>query len=373
MKKNLLGFLLLALTVGVKAQTIFGFPQLPTYGVVMKNQLWNMAIYNAGVSSIEVEVQVMLSDASTGVPVLSGASRTMLIAPGMANLSAADFQPIRYTVLSPGYGIDASAGGLMPTGGFLVCHTYSFNDVKGGLLHQETCEDIVVESLSPPQLMLPYDSAIVEELNPLLSWIPPFPVTGVQNVRYNLDLVEVYPTQTGADAVQNNLPVYHAANLSSTSLIYPATAQALQYNKLYAWRVTAFAGGMPIGQTDTWCFRPMLYEAVDTIRFEGDRPFAKLSRDNESYAVFAGDLKFDYLNEGADSVWRVFVTDLSTEDRDQMPLNMDTIPLQTGRNLVTYPVTTPYFFKDRHLYLLEIIDNKNVLWRLRFEFRKKEE
>src|SRR5205823_11230375 len=88
-----------------------------------------------------------------------------------------------------------------------------------------------------------------------------------------------------------------------------------------------------------------------------------------SYALFSGDIKFDYLNETTDSVWTINVYDVSENNRKVLP--MDSIPLKPGENLVKYPAEKAMkLFSDKHFYQLEVSNSRGELWRLRFEFLK---
>jgi len=55
---------------------------------------------------------------------------------------------------------------------------------------------------------------------------------------FNVTLYKVMEGQTDEDAVQNQ-PVFHADNITGTSLIYPNYAEALQDGMVYAWQVKA--------------------------------------------------------------------------------------------------------------------------------------
>ena len=346
---------------------------LPPQGVVEKSQLWHMTLINGSTTNLALRIDLVMSEAVAGTPVLSASTKLLTVPPGATQISNADLQPIQYNVLSLGYNIDASPYGLLPIGVFEAC--YSFVPENTDKLEKlaEECREVAVEPLSPPQLIMPYDQSVVDTKNPQLSWLPPVPAHLFTNLKYDFELVEMLPSQSALDAIQQNIPLFQQSFISTTTLMYPQGAPALELDKLYAWRVIAKTGETRIGQSETWVFTIKEFEKADSLVMH-QLPYGELRREDlPSYAVFTNGLKFDYLNEYGDTTWNLAVYDLLSPDRRKIHLNMDSTPLKPGQNLVSYDLRRAAGFVDKHLYLLEVINSRKESWRLRFEYRKSDD
>ena len=86
-----------------------------------------------------------------------------------------------------------------------------------------------------------------------------------------------------------------------------------------------------------------------------------MQKEIEGYTVFIGALKFNYLNETADSFWNIKIYDLSKGEKEPINLFMDSIPLVPGQNLVDYKVKYNPDFIDKHFYLFQIENSRNEI------------
>src|SRR5439155_11197640 len=122
--------------------------------------------------------------------------------------------------------------GFLPVGRFSVCYTVL--QIYHDAVEQaaDDCVNIEVEPLSPPILVMPADSEVVQVARPVFNWMPPSPYTLFNNLQYSWVLAEVLPMQTGAMAVQQNIPVPAQSVLSVPLLVYPASVHPLDENKL---------------------------------------------------------------------------------------------------------------------------------------------
>ena len=355
-----------------KSQLIVNI-QLPPNGVTQKSQLWNMTITNTGSASLLLHVDLTFTEVTNSMQVMSAATQVITILPGTTQLTNALLQPVQYNVLSPLYAVDISPNGLLPIGNFEVCYSFMNHNIETVEKIAEDCRELIIEPLSPPLLIYPYDQSVIETENPQLSWLSPMPVNLFSNLKYNLDLVEVFPNQSPSDAIQQNFPLFQQTGITVTNLLYPNSAPILELNKQYAWRITATSNESAVTKSETWVFSRKEFFKVENIK-SSELPFAKLKKDDRGgYAIFVNELKFDYLNENADSIWNIKVYDLSKPDKKQISLMTDGIILKPGLNLIKYDVTNNPEFLDRHLYLLEIINTRKESWKLRFEYRKPQE
>lgn len=370
--KRLLIFIVSMTVVQARAQLLVNI-QLPPSGVMQKPQLWNMAITNTSANTLSINIELTFSDDVNAIDIMNASTQLISIPPGTTQLNDALLQAIQYNVFSQAYAIDASPTGLLPVGDFEVCYSFMSHTTDAIEKIAEQCQELLVEPLSPPQLIFPYDQSIVDTKNPILSWLPPLPVNLFSNLNYNLDLVEVSENQAPEDAIEQNVPILHQEGITGNTLLYPTSAQALELNNQYAWRVIAKTNQTKVGQSDTWIFSYKDLIKKDTNLFT-ELSFAKLKKgDNGGYAIFVNELKFDYLNENSDSAGNLNLYDLSTTKKKQLHINMDSIVLVPGQNLVQYNATNNPDFIDKHLYLLEVINSRNESWKLRFEYRKPQE
>ena len=253
MRNSILLILLGLLTAsGLPAQVSLSL-QEPPAGIVQKNQLWNLAVVNAGTSPLEVSVVMTLSDLNTNQPVLSGASKSFILNKGVKLLRLAEIGPINYTYTSPVFGrLNES---LVPVGLYQVCYVVhgGLKDASGTLA--EDCMPLEVQPLSPPQLTMPADSAMLDNKNIQFSWLPPTPPTLFSDLNYDLVMTEIRPDQTPAAAIQENLPYYFARQLRTITNNYPSSGNKLDTSKWYAWQIVAKNGSNPAGFSEVWTFK----------------------------------------------------------------------------------------------------------------------
>lgn len=371
MKKIIIFFLIVS-GLAAQGQLVVNL-QTPPAGFTYKPQLWNMLLTNTGSTPVTLHIEVTLTVAGTAQQVMSGVTNVFILAPGTRQLDASVLSPIQYNLLSNAYAMDANPYGLLPMGHFDACFSFFKHASDNAEELSQQCEEIDIEPLGPPQLVYPYDQTGIDITNPQFSWLPPIPMNLFNNLTYDLDLVQINTGQSAADAIQQNIPLYQGTDISATTLLYPISAPELEFGNSYAWRITAKANGNPVGSSETWQFDLKHYTTGPPLG-PVSLPYAKLKKAPESgYAMFSGELKFDYMNEASDTVWQTRVYDLSTQNRGSMVLTMDTIPLVPGQNLVHYPTQDVSFFEDKHIYLLEIYNSRNEIWRLRFEYRRPNE
>jgi len=343
--------------------------QSPPAGFTYKPQLWTMVLTNTTNAAMNLHIEVTLNVTGSSQQVLAGVTGVFTLPSGTKQINANQLMPIQYNVVAPSYNVDPNPLGLLPLGEFEVC--YHFFKHSSDQIEQiaEECQEITIGPLSPPQLVYPYDQASLEETHPQFTWLPPVPANLFSNLQYDLTLVEVNLNQSAADAMQQNIPLYQSTNLANNSLLYPFSATGLQYDHQYAWRVVAKSNGAVVGTSEVWEFTLKQSGSVAT-RSTPALPFVQLKKNPETaYAIFVGEIKFSYFNETSDTSWKVKVTDLSDPSREEYFLDLDTLRMNSGHNLVRYNVYENSFFFEKHIYQLELFNSRNEIWRLRFEYR----
>jgi hypothetical protein len=345
-------------------------PQLPTLGIYTKGQLWSLALTNTTNEQPQVKLELLFSDNATGQAIFSAVTNTFYLNKGVKQVQLGELSPISYTVLSNSYGVDASPNGFLPVGVFSIC--YKVLKVNNDSYEQlaEDCEIVEVEPTSPPVLVQPYDEEQVESDHPLFTWIPPMPVNLFNNLSYDLKLVEVGPTQSAADAVQQNLPLYQKSNILITSEPYPSGYAALDTGKKYAWQITAKSNGLQIAKSEMWIFSVKAHSMEPMILSEG--AFAKLRKiEDPAFIICNGTLRYEYINERNENQVQIRLYDVTGTTRKEMQLDSSLYPVKFGSNYMQLNVEESTNVANNHFYLLEATSPaSNEKYYLRFQYKQ---
>lgn len=344
--------------------------QVPPLGLVIRPQLWNLSLINTSGEVMDVKVQVEMTDVSTGLRVFTGTSRLFNLPRGAKQLLPGDVMPVSYDAGNPGYPVDPGPDGFLPIGVFNIC--YSVIKVNSDAPEQltEDCLTMEVEPLSPPQLIIPSDSEHVEFTRPFFAWMPPMPVNSLSATLYDWILVEVQPTQSAADAIQQNVPVYTQQNVLVTSLQYPLSMPELDSSKLYAWRITAKNNRSPIANSEIWTFRVRKYEP-GSLPAVAPGYFARLHREeNSAYIICTGMLRFEFQHDQNTPVASINIFDISSNQRKRLVLDSAEYSVKYGQNFIQVDLRETGGMVNNRMYLLELMTPKNEKWYLRFEYRK---
>ncbi|AEV99209.1 hypothetical protein A4D02_35585 [Niastella koreensis] len=367
MKQKLLLILVLLMGWRLQAQVVVTL-QLPPLGLTIKPQLWNMSLVNTTGASMAVEIQMTMTDAGTGQTVLTATTPSIMLPAGAKALNAAMVAPVTYTV-GAGYNIDANPNGFLPVGVYNICYTVTrwTNDISDQVADE--CVTAEVEPISPPQLIQPGDRDGVIVRRPFFTWLPPTPYNSFSNLLYDWLLVEVQPTQSGADAIQQNIPVYLQSNISFTSLQYPLNMPELDTGKVYAWRVTAKNNLSPIANSEVWSFT-IQQPLSDTFRMSHKSLYAAMRREQDaSYVISGNPLHFLYLHELNSPSVQVKLTDISKSTGQDVQLDSAVLAVKYGANYMNLDLTNSGLI-NKHMYLLTIFNDRNERWFLKFEYRQ---
>jgi hypothetical protein len=344
--------------------------QVPPLGLTIKPQLWNLALMNGTRESLSVRIEVVLTDVGSNQQVLSGTTRTFILPEGGRQVQVKDVLPVTYNSGSAIFAVDPNPDGFLPVGIFNVCYTLIGS--KKGLPEEvmaEACETFEIEPLSPPMLVMPANNDYAESNRPFFTWLPPSPYQLFNNLRFDFALVEVFPTQSPADAVQQNIPVAAQGNIIFNSYQYPMNLPELDSSKTYAWRVVAKNGILPVANSEVWTFKIKQYEA-DSSRFLSRGYYTSMRREDDASYIISGDLlKFSYLHEYGDSSVNIRLSDITTATRKLIAFDKSDMEVQYGQNQLTMDLQSIHL-TSKHLYLLELINSRQEKWYLKFEYRK---
>lgn len=345
---------------------------LPPTGLVQKQQLWSVLVTNQSLTAQNIRVEILMTEISTGQPVLSATSGLILIPSGTKQLTATTVGPVQYVGTNPNYRINTSPDGLLPIGSFNVCYGFWQSD---RIIAQE-CRSVAIEPLSPLQLTFPVQHAALENANPNFTWIPFSSMQSVASLTYAMKLVEVLPGQNATGAMVDNPALFAASQISTnSSLFYGPSFPALKRNQLYAWQVTAMNGLAEIAKSETWDFS--IGEGQRLGKGQGDPVYVKLKKTPEEagYCIFYGSLCFEYLNETSDTSWNVKFIDIGATNKTPTSLKaLDTLRMKGGENLIKLPTDKiDGLLQDKHIYLMELINSRQERWQVKFEYRKEDE
>lgn len=343
-------------------------PQIPPQGLMQKKQLWNiLCVNNTGLPQ-HVQIQIWLTDSESGQQVLTGLGATLLLQKGTTMLREDDVAPARYQYTGSYTTTDVGAGDWLMPGNYNICYTLSGVDEKLGVPSSEACLNTAVEPLSPPQLISPSDTSMVETVYPAFNWIPPAPLSMFSDLKYELLIVEMKDGQSAYDAIQRNAPLYIQRYMEAPFLLYPSSAKTLDKGKQYAWQVVAKNGAAYAQKTEVWRFRIKKDAAAIII---DNSAYIGLSRgyDAQSYSC-QGKMRFAYNNETGDSTAHVNIYLLQDEKR--IPVDSKSIPLKQGENFVDIPIGNNGRYQNLQEYVLELTNSRKEQWNLRFRYVKKE-
>lgn len=341
---------------------------MPPAGIMDKQQLWNIVATNTETSPFSLQLQVTFSDISSGQPVFVASVSPFTLNPGTTQLTAGSIGAVFFNIVNPDYQIDPGPNGLLPVGTFTAC--YDFMITKYNKVVRE-CQQISIPPLGPLLLVQPYNDTELPDLNPILSWLPPSPVHMLNNLRYDLRIVEVQAGQTPADAIKDNLSLLTAPGIIATNYPYNNQSSSLEAGKKYAWQIIAMNNQTPITKSEVWSFTTKGSPA-EILAPKTESNYFKLRKKgmSDGYAVFWGKIRFEYYNETGDKVWDMRIDDLTSATHISFTLPMDSMILKRGQNLVDYDAAGDKRFIDKHRYLLTISNSQNEIWELRFEYRK---
>lgn len=252
MRKILL-LLLLGIAPGAYAQLTMAL-QVPPVGVVQKTQLWNMVLVNGSSAAMAIEVNITMLNTADNTPVITASSKSVSLQKGANQLKYTDFSPVTWKYLSAAFSGDMNPEGFISVGTYTVCYTVSTWQGDGYATLTEDCINLEIQPLSPPVLNTPADKDTLLTQYPQFTWLPPAPLNLFTNLSYDIVVTGILPGQSPLQALQQNLPLYSSAGLTTPVSMYPASATALDTAKWYAWGVVAKNNNQTVAQSEVWTF-----------------------------------------------------------------------------------------------------------------------
>ncbi len=338
--------------------------QVPPTGVMLKSQLWNMALMNTGNSTINVSVELTLLSTKDNQPVMRAVSRTLQLNKGTNQINGKDVAPVVYDYLSPLFNIDRDPNGFLPVGSYKACYTV-LQLSHGDAPLIEDCLPVEVQPVSPPQLNTPADTSTLETAYPQFSWLPPLPLNLFSDLTYDMLVVEVLPGQGSYEAIQQNIPVYNISRCKDQAHLYPASNTPLDTGRVYAWRVIAKNEDEFIAQSEVWTFRLASRRPAIIIPLNGS--YIPLRTDNEP-AVGAETITGNILGikyYSFDKDHEAICNFLNSEGRIVRSVRQRIV---YGNNFIGF--TLDGSFQKGKIYKVEIVDLHNIRHTTSFTIKK---
>ncbi|SFN33658.1 hypothetical protein SAMN05428949_2476 [Chitinophaga sp. YR627] len=362
MKRSIISFLMLFTTVQALAQVSMT-AQVPPEGVLMKAQLWNIALVSGSEAPVNVRIMMRLIDINTNQPVLTGVTRNIPISKGAKQLQAGDVAPIEYEYLTTV--TDRSPNGLLPVGNYQACYSLFLQGGHAGDLISEDCIPFAVSPIAPPLLNTPADQSILETYNPQFTWLPPSPPTTFGNLNYELLLTEVRNGESPAQAIQQNIPVFRIPSTKNLFANYPASGLSLDTGKQYAWTVIAKNGNAFAAQTDVWTFK---LKSDISKRESSENSYVQLKKEQDAaIAVVTGDIYFTYTNAVNDNTIKY---ELLALESGNTIISSGDLAVNPGDNMIVFEIKRKFHLQNDKTYLMRVKNSRNEIYQMKFIYLK---
>jgi len=340
--------------------------QVPPAGVLVKNQLWNIVLVNASNTDVLVRVNLVLLDAQTNQPVITATSAPVSLGKGAKQLQARDLSPVQYSYSIPAARVDMDPNGMLPAGRYQACYTV-VNAQKGDLTLVENCITVNVDPLSPPLLNTPANEDKLLTAYPQFTWLPPTPIGLFNDLGYAMVLVEVFPGQGKADAIQQNVPLNASVYTKNMFWNYPASTRSLDTGKVYAWRVVAMNSGKPVALSDIWTFK--VTAVKPSFVPEKEVPYVEVKRTQDAVIATAGNvLRITYDNAAADTSIKYTIT--SIEEAGNPVVQEGALAVKYGQNQLQVPLRNNKRIQSNKVYLFRFGSSRNENWSVKFTVNK---
>jgi hypothetical protein len=358
MKKYLLILIFIVILQNVFAQISIQ-PILPLAGMVQKNNLWNIAVITTSSDVYNnCRIELTLRDRASGLEVITATTGLFQLGAGAKQLNTAFLMPIQYNYFSST--VTNRTDDFIPIGNYTACYRLTINSK---IPIAEECVAFDVEPLSPPMLITPADSSILEVAPSQFTWIPPAPLNLFSRLDYEVMITEIQPGQKAEEAIQQNLPFYTEPNVPINNLAYTGAAANFEKDKWYAWQVVAKDDRNYAGKSEVWVFQ--VKENTNT-KVEVSSSFSKMKINNNELAVAQdGILKILYRNEITDEKVDIKIVDLTNTKNDRKAISFST-KLILGDNYIERNLKGIMKPDEKKVYMAQITNSRGEIFTIRF-------
>ncbi|MBL7729081.1 MAG: hypothetical protein JNM68_15400 [Dinghuibacter sp.] len=361
-KKRGMLLLVLLLPLLMAAQVSIQFTN--TGYLLSKDQLWNLMLVNTGTPRNPVRVEISLLDVQNNQPLCKFTSKHFSLGTGPKLMNIQEALPVQTVNYSPGF-TDPNPYGILPAGRYMMCVDVLYFD--GELWHNfgNDCNEVEVVAFSPVILTLPEDMAVLENTNPVLTWLSPLPVSQFQQLQYDLLLVPVNHNQAPVDAIERNIPQLSAANIPVTAYTYLSSLPPLLPGKTYAWRVKAKNNGSVISVSETWVFS--IKDTGNTITAIKPIMYTPLKRgDHHHFVTATGEIGYEYMHLQNDDSVTVQISDQSVAQPENRIKGSFRQKVQYGQNFLSVNTRETYNLQTGRLYKIILVNSRGEEWVMGF-------
>jgi len=364
MKRFLLYFVLLVITVQAKAQVAINF--IPSVAGQTLEGLSLVQLVNTTGNNLQGQLTITVKDGS-GAGVVSIVVPRLPIRLGVNSLNKGILSGSRIR-----FGESPSAAALSQTGRFSegeyeYCYELAVESAKPGGIPTiyENCFQHTLQPTTPLMLIDPYDQAEICNTRPNFSWQPPMPLQ--RDMRYRIVVAPVMERQDAVEALANNRPVINIADVRHNNLIYPVQVPDLVKEQRYAWQVTAYTGKVMLTQSEIWTFTIHCEDSIPVQQADSYREL-KVEADKNFYLA-PGTLRFSFYNYRQAGRLEYEIIDLSNPDVPVKKLRR--INMQAGLNKIALDLQDNADIKDGNQYILKVKNVTNQELTLRFIYQEK--
>ncbi|WP_207513123.1 hypothetical protein, partial [Longitalea luteola] len=110
----------------------------------------------------------------------------------------------------------------------------------------------------------------------------------------------------------------------------------------------------------------------DTARSTGRGYYAHMRREQDaSYVISGATLRFMYQHELNSSSVQLRITDISKNPQQEVALDSSNLAVNYGSNYLSLDLGNKGLI-NRHMYLLDLSNDRNEHWYLKFEYRQQQ-
>lgn len=328
----------------------------------MIDDLWNVTISKNTPGSVNAIVELKI-ETQDHLPVVTVNTSPFNLNQGI-NYMSAIHASVKFTT---NYGTNPFSAtlrqtGTLPAGNYIFCASISSSADPS--LQNISCEERELSGSSKPHLIAPYDQEEIDDVHPMLTWSPPFPVDE-SKLSYTLLLTSINEHQSPEQAIKNNVLFINRSGITSKFWNYSSDYTSLEEGKSYAWKVDVFYSHLFIGSTEVWVFRvhhPATITAVSsagTYNLINDLPA-------DGYYIADDILRIGYDNRANDRELNYRI--IQTDTRKLVDFNQH-IPLLHGINQIDFDLSRANL-KNGIPYELKIEDRDHHQYSVVFYFTR---
>lgn len=339
-------------------------PVLPSVGLVQQDGLWNILVINSTAQTVDARIDLALKNRMSGDDVLAASCNQVSLTVGARQLNVNTLGIIQYNYLSPD--INTGLNSFLPAGSYIACYSILTGEAKDYLAAIE-CVPFDVEPLSPPILIYPSDSAVLDIDPKQFSWLPPTPPELFSNLNYEIMISEILEGQTPGEAMHNNMPLVYETGLPINIYSRSQVFNTMEAGNWYAWQVVAKNGSQYAGKSEIRVF------SYDPAKPPGDyvkaTPYVVLRKGSPEQAVAPdGYLKMVYFNRLSDTTAFIEISETGVKELANKKTGFN-IPLRRGENLIQYYL--PRIIKPdvKKVYRAMLVNSAGERWELIFSVR----